>query len=193
MQSKKFNTKHIEKLNDPNRVKIQDPDLIWEKMALKSPLVLIEIGAGTGFFALPFSEKMKTGKVYACDISDDMLAWMKSNIPEKYAGAVIPTEMEESAVPLPDGCADLVYMINLHHELEDPKRLMAETHRLLKSGGKIMIIDWDERAPFGPPPSIRVSEATLYAQMEDAGYVDIRRYDDLPYSHFLVAEKPADG
>lgn len=193
MQSKKFDPKHIEKLNDPNRVKIQDPDLIWEKMALKSPRVLIEIGAGTGFFALPFSEKMATGKVYACDISDAMLAWMKSNFPEKYADAVIPTKMEESAVPLPDGCADLVYMINLHHELEEPERMMTETYRLLKSGAKIMIIDWDEKAPFGPPPSIRVSEATIYAQMKAAGYVDIRMVDDLPYNHFLVAEKPTAG
>ncbi len=27
--------------------------------------------------------------------------------------------------------------------------------------------------------------------MKAAGYVDIRMYDDLPYNHFLVAEKPA--
>ena len=193
MESKKFNSKHIEKLNDPNRVNFQNPDLIWEKMALKSPRLLIEIGAGTGFFTLPFSEKMKTGKIYACDISRDMLAWMKSNFPETYAGAVIPTEMEESTVPLPDSCADLVYMTNLHHELEEPERMMTETYRLLKSGGKIMIIDWNEKAPFGPPPSIRVAKATIYTQIKDAGYVDIRVHDDLPYNHFLVAEKPGDG
>lgn len=193
MQSKKFDPKHIEKLNDPNRVKIQNPNLIWEKMALTDPRVLIEIGAGTGFFALPFSDKIEGAMVYACDISDDMLSWMEDNFPEEYNGIVIPTKMEESTVPLPDGSADLVYMTNLHHELEEPARMMSETYRLLKPGGTIMIIDWDEKAPFGPPPSIRVSEATILAQMKDAGFVNIRAYDDLPYSHFLVAKKSAEA
>jgi ubiquinone/menaquinone biosynthesis C-methylase UbiE len=193
MPSKKFDPKHIDKLNDPNRIKIQNPDLIWEKMALTDPRVLIDIGAGTGFFTLPFSDKMEDGRVYACDISDDMLSWMKDNFPEKYKSAVVPIKMDESAVPLSDDCADLVYMANLHHELEEPDGMMAETYRLLKPGGTLMIIDWDEKAPFGPPLSIRVSEATIRSQMKTAGFENIRAYDDLPYNHFLVAGKPTDS
>ncbi len=190
MVDKKFDPKHIDKLNDPNRLKIQNPDLIWEKMALKDPRVMIDIGAGTGFFALPFSDKTTEGTVYACDISDDMLLWMGDNFPDKYEGIVIPVKMRESSVPLPDGVADLVYMTNLHHELEEPELMMIETYRLLKAGGTLMIIDWDEKAPFGPPPEIRVSEATIHGHMEDAGFTDIRVYDDLPYNHFLVGGKP---
>lgn len=191
-QSRKFDPKHIAELNDPNRVKIQNPDLIWEKMALEDPRVLIDIGAGTGFFALPFSNKMVDGKVYACDISDAMLSWMTDNFPGEYRGVVIPTKMAESAVPLPDNGADLVYMTNLHHELEEPEVMVTETYRLLKPGGTLMIIDWDENAPFGPPPEIRVPQAVIHSQMENAGFVDIQVFDDLPYNSFLVAKKPAE-
>lgn len=45
--------------------------------------------------------------------------------------------MEERAVPLEDGLADLVYMINLHHELEAPEEILNESYRLLKENGKI--------------------------------------------------------
>jgi len=189
MVSRKFDPKHIDRLFDPDRVKIQDPNLIWDKMELSDPQVLIDIGAGTGFFALPFSEKMKGGKVYACDISDKMLSWMESNFPEKYKGVVIPTKTEESHVPLPDGNADLVYMVNLHHELEDPEAMMSEAHRLLKANGVLMIIDWNDKAPFGPPMEIRVTETAIHGHMEAAGFSQIRAFDDLPYSHFLVGKR----
>lgn len=190
MESKKFDPKHIDRLNDPERVKIQDPDLIWDRIGLNDPHVLIDIGAGTGFFAIPFSDRMEDGMVYACDISDAMLSWMATNFPEKYKRSVVPTKVEESRVPLPDGSADLVYMVNLHHELEEPEAMMSEAYRLLKANGSLMIIDWDEKAPVGPPPEIRVPEATIREQIKNAGFIRIRSHDDLPYSHFLVATKP---
>jgi len=190
MDSKKFDPKHIDRLNDPNRAKIQNPDTIWNRLGLTDPRVLIDIGAGTGFFALPFSDRMADGTVYACDISDDMLSWMAENFPEKYGPIVVPTKMEESAVPLPDASADLVYMVNLHHELAEPERMMGETYRLLKPGGTLLIIDWKEESPFGPPPSIRVSETTIRSHMEASGFIEIRVHDDLPHSHFLVAIRP---
>ena len=191
MESRKFDRKHIDRLNDPDRVKIQDPDLIWDRLALTDPQVLIDIGAGTGFFALPFSDKMAGGTVYACDISDDMLSWMAGNFPERYRGIVVPTKTEETRVPLPDGNADLVYMANLHHELEEPPAMMLEAYRLLKPNGVLMIIDWSERAPFGPPQEIRVPETAIRDHIKNAGFADVQAHDDLPYSHFLVAKKPA--
>ena len=58
MNAKKIDPKHLERLNDPRRLKIQDPHLIWETLGMENPRVLDEVGAGTGFFALPFSEKL---------------------------------------------------------------------------------------------------------------------------------------
>jgi len=189
-ESKKFDPKKLAKLNDPKRLEYLNPDLIWEKAGLKNPSVLIDIGAGTGFFALLFSEKMKKGKVYACDISDEMLSWMEDNLPPESKGKVIPVKMEESSVPLFDNMADLVYMINLHHELEQPQKVLREALRLLRRGGKLLIVDWKkEQTPEGPPLKIRVTEEAIQSQMLKAGFRDIIKYAVLPYHHFLVGEK----
>ena len=189
-ESRKFDPKKLAKLNDPKRLGYLNPDLIWEKTGIKDPSVLIDIGAGTGFFALFFSEKMKKGKVYACDISDEMLSWLEDNLPSESKGRVIPVKMDENSVPLPDAMADLVYMINLHHELEQPQKVLGEALRLLRRGGKLLIIDWKkEQTPEGPPLEIRVTEKTIESQMLKAGFRHIIKYAVLPYHHFLVGEK----
>ena len=162
MTAFKFDPKKLAKLNNPERLHRENPELIWTTLALPSPDTVIDIGAGTGFFAIPFSRKMPHGKVYACDIAPEMIGWMEENLPDDCRQKVIPLKMTENTVPLPDGQADLVLMVNLHHELENPTALLGEAWRLLKIGGKLAIIDWrDEQTPDGPPVHIRVSESHI--------------------------------
>jgi ubiquinone/menaquinone biosynthesis C-methylase UbiE len=190
MDSKKFDPKKLAKLNEPKRIEYLNPDLIWKTVNFINPNTVVDIGAGTGFFAVLFSRKMTHGKVYACDISDIMIKWMEDNLPKEARDSIIPIKMEENSVPLPDGIADLVYMINLHHELEEPIKIIAEAHRLLRKGGKLMIIDWKkEVTPEGPPLSIRVTEGTIGFQMSKGGFSNITYYIFLPYHNFMIGEK----
>jgi ubiquinone/menaquinone biosynthesis C-methylase UbiE len=190
MEEKKFDPAKLHKLNDPGRLEYLDPALIWETLALSSPHVLVDIGAGTGFFAGPFAKRLAGGTVYACDISDVMIEWMKDNVLPATGDAVVPVKMEESRVPLPDGIADLVYMINLHHELEEPGKIIAEARRMLKEGGTLAIIDWKkEETPEGPPLSIRVTEENIRRQMAEGGFSDVAAHRVLKFHSFVTGKK----
>lgn len=187
MMEKKFNPKKIDRLNDPERLQYEPPDLIWDTLKLKNPGVLIDVGAGTGFFSIPFSEKMEDGIVYACDTSDVMIEWMQENFPTNARNRVIPMKTTENGIDLPDGIADLVYMINLHHELHDPTRMLQETRRLLKKGGILLIIDWKKNGGGkGPSEEIRVPVEIVKAQMETTGFQDVRQYPVLKYHYFFT-------
>ena len=189
-ESRKFDPSKLAKLNDPKRLKILNPEVIWTKADLRDAEVVVDIGAGTGFFALPFSKNLKAGKIYACDTSDVMIEWMKNNLPVELQGIIIPLKMEESSVPLADGIANLVYMIYLHHELEDPVMILKESFRILRDGGKLIIIDWKkEETPEGPPLAIRVTEETIERQMLACGFTTIKKHAVLPYHNFLIGEK----
>jgi ubiquinone/menaquinone biosynthesis C-methylase UbiE len=189
-ESRKFDPKSIGKLNDPERFKRENPDLIWSELALSGPRVLVEIGAGTGFFAAPFARKLAPGTVYACDVQDEMVAWMKEHLPSDIRYSVIPMNMEETRVPLSDGIADLVYMVNLHHELDDRQAIMKEAYRLLKPGGTVMVIDWKKgETPEGPPLEIRMSEDEIIKDVEKAGFRNVTRHPVLPYHNFVTARK----
>ncbi len=186
MTEKKFDPRHIHKLNDPKRLETIPPDVLWGLADLKAPEVMVDIGAGTGFFAVPFADKVKGGKVYACDTVDLMIAYMENNLPEAYNGRIIPVKSSETKIPLPDELSDLVYMINLHHELEHPKALLAEARRLLRPGAKMMIVDWKpEKTPEGPPLSIRIPPSEVVEQMTAVGLESGRAPDRLPW-HYIV-------
>ena len=189
-ESRKFDPSKLAKLNDPKRLKILNPEVIWTKADLRDAEVVVDIGAGTGFFALPFSKNLKAGKIYACDTSDVMIEWMKNNLPVESQGMIIPLKMAESSVPLHDSIANLVYMINLHHELEDPVMILKESFRILRDGGKLIIIDWKkEETPEGPPLAIRVTEETIERQMLACDFTNIKKHAVLPYHNFLIGEK----
>jgi ubiquinone/menaquinone biosynthesis C-methylase UbiE len=189
-ESRKFDPRNIERLNNPERFDRENPDIIWKELELASPRVLIDIGAGTGFFAVPFARKDPRITVHACDLQDEMLDWLREHLPSDLRGRVILTKMGESSVPLPDKTADLVYMINLHHELEDRSALMRECFRLLKAGGTVMAIDWKKsETPSGPPQEIRVTEEEIVGDLKAAGFREIRSHPVLPYHSFVTAKK----
>ncbi len=189
-ESRKFDPKSIEKLNNPERFDRENPEVIWKELGLKDPRVLVDIGAGTGFFAVPFARKGPAITVHACDLQDEMLAWLREHLPSDLRSGITPVKMEETEVPLADGIADLVYMINLHHELEDRGAIMRECFRLLKSGGTVMVVDWKKgETPSGPPQEIRVTEEEIVSDLSAAGFRDIKRHPVLPYHNFVTGKK----
>lgn len=189
-ESIKFDPKKLEKLNNPDRVKTLNPDLIWETLNMSNPEVLVDIGAGTGFFASLFCKRMSQGKIYACDTADIMINWMKENLSKDENCSIILTKCEENSISVADEVADLVYLINLYHELEEPKSMLLEAYRLLKNGGKIAVIDWKpEETPEGPPVKIRISENIVFNHLEDSGFKNIKNHTILPYHYFFTGEK----
>jgi ubiquinone/menaquinone biosynthesis C-methylase UbiE len=185
MTEKKFDPKKLQKLNNPQRLIDIPPDYVWSKLNIQKPEVMVEIGAGTGFFSLAFLQEANTSTLYACDLSDIMIDWVKENVTPQNP-RIVPLKAEEHAVPLDDGIADLVFMINVHHELEDPALTLAEANRITKPDGKIFIVDWKkEDMPEGPPTKIRYLPVHVKEQLLKAGFEHIEFYNELP-KHFLV-------
>jgi len=189
MIEKRFNPKNLDKLNNPTRYKTLPPEFIFEKAAIESPEVVIDLGAGTGFYSKPFAKMHKFSKVYACDISDVMIDWMQKNISPSYSN-IIPLKMEDNVVPLNDNIADFLFMINLHHELDNPEKMLDECYRLLKNKGKIAISDWKkEETEQGPPLEIRYDPIKIKGQLIVSGFKNIKIYSELPDNYLIIAEK----
>jgi len=100
---------------------------------------------------------------------------------------------EETRVPLPDGLANAVYMINLHHELMDPAATYADSFRLLKPGGRLLVVDWAAReTPKGPPLISRASADELVEVIRVAGFTEVTVDDGrLPWHIMATAVRPA--
>jgi ubiquinone/menaquinone biosynthesis C-methylase UbiE len=158
---------------------------------VQQPDVVVEIGAGTAFFSVAFLHKSKASTIFACDLSEVMIKWINENISHKYPN-IIPVKAEESIVPLDDEIADLVFMINLHHELDNPSLTVGEAHRIMKPNGKIFIVDWKkEDMQEGPHESIRCFPGQIKNQLLNAGFKQVNIYNELQKHFLIVGEKTA--
>ena len=189
MNEKKFDPKKLQKLNNPQRLKDIPPDYVCDKLNIEKADVLVEIGAGTAFFSVAFFQKFNPSTLYACDLSEVMINWIKENVSSKYPN-IIPVKTEVHTVPLDDGIADLVFMINLHHELENPSLSVEEACRILKPDGKIFVVDWKKKdMPEGPPTKIRCLPEQVKEQLVNSGFKHVNIFSELPKHFLLVGEK----
>ena len=194
MTHHKFDLAKLEKLNDPVRFESLPPDAFFEALGSPDgPSAIVEIGAGTGLFAEEFSRRAPGATVYVTDIAEEALAWIRANRPGVADGRIVPVLSAESCVPLDDGLADAVYMINLHHELEDPAATYADAFRLLKPGGRLLVVDWAAReTPKGPPLPSRATAGMLDAVIRSAGFGEIVIDEArLPWHIMVTARRPA--
>lgn len=183
----KFNPDNLEKLNNPEREKIFPVEAVADMADLKDPKIIIDIGAGTGFFSIGFSKLFPDSKIYACDTSDKMVDWMKNNI--SMYPSIIPTKMDDSKVPLNGGIADFIFMVNLHHELDYPDKTLEECYRLLKPGGKIAISDWKkEESDHGPAIEFRKTPEEVTNQLQKAGFKQLSTKKTLPNNFLIIGE-----
>ena len=181
----KFDTEKLEKLNNPERLNNIPPGFIWEKLGVYNPGTVVDLGAGTGFFSLRFARIPGVDKVYAMDIADVMVDYMKENIAPHHKN-IEPLKMNESSLPLPDNTAGVLIMINLHHELHEPLKILEECVRVLKPGGKLAIVDWKKKlTDHGPPIEKRYGTQSVSQQLQEVSFQSVKIYEDLP-EHFLV-------
>ena len=186
----KFDPANLERLNDPGRFESLPPDALWQALGVADSRTLVEVGAGTGLFAAAFAERAPNATVYAADTSETMIEWMRANRPEVAGGRIVPVLSAEGAVPLETGIADAAYMINLHHELAEPDAIYAEAYRILRPGGRVLVVDWAPvETPKGPPLAVRVSAAELAGVLERAGFTGIETHDSLVWHSAITADK----
>lgn len=99
---------------------------------------VLELGCGTGIFTEALARKA-TGLI-ATDLSDELLEKAKMRL-ERDASVTFKKENCMN-LSLPTGKFDSVFMANLLHVIEDPRKVVQESHRILKAGGKLILVTY---------------------------------------------------
>lgn len=136
------------------------PEEVLKQLELKEDMVAADFGSGSGGWAIPLAKILKEGKVYAIDILEEPLSALKgkANLLKIFNIEEIRSDLESRAgSQLKEESVDLVLMTNLLFEVEDKKKVLEEGKRVLKKGGKILIVDWKPEASLGPKEG-RISE-----------------------------------
>lgn len=145
-----------------------NPSKVLDILDLKESLTAADFGSGSGGWAIPLAKRLKQGKVYAIDILQEPLSALKSKtrLENILNIETVKSDIERTSKLLSNSC-DLILMTNLLFEVDDKKKTMEEGKRVLKKGGKLLIVDWKKGAPLGPKDKVSVEEIKKIAKEID--------------------------
>jgi predicted methyltransferase len=179
---------YIASLDDPSRDAYQKPDEVMKALALRPGEVVADVGAGSGYFALRFARAVgDTGRVYAVDVSPDMVRHLNRRLRDAGVRSVFTVLADPDDPLLPDTSVDRFVIVDTWHHVEDQAKYLGLMKKMLKPGGQVVHIDFQKRElPVGPPPAMKIAREDLVRQMEEAGFRLAAEHAFLPYQYFLV-------
>ncbi|MFN3467037.1 MAG: class I SAM-dependent methyltransferase, partial [Candidatus Brocadiales bacterium] len=185
-----FPPERMQVLEEPRQW--QDAEEVMDRLRLREGDTVADIGAGTGYFTLPMARRVGArGLVYAEDVQQAMVDYLSKKV-ETLELKNIRVVMGKADNPtLPEDSLDLALVANTYHEVEKPLLLLENIRKELKSGGRLVIIDWgpERESPVGPPQQERVSEDTVIKETGQVGLDLSERQMFMPYHYFLVFKK----
>jgi ArsR family transcriptional regulator len=158
------------------------PGKSWKGVAeallrLMPPMVIADVGAGEGGFALLLAERAR--KVIAIDTSAKMIEVGREEALRNDIKNVEFRQGDMEEIPIGDAEVDLVFFSqSLHHALH-PERAVSEASRILAPGGRIVILDlakhrFEEARELYADEWLGFSGAELEAMLEDSGFTQVQ-------------------
>jgi ubiquinone/menaquinone biosynthesis C-methylase UbiE len=127
------------------------------------------------------------GAVFAVDNEPNLVAHLRERAERSGLANVVPVLASADDPRLPYAAVDLVLVVDTYHHLDDRLRYLRGLRRVLAPGGRVAIIDWQERPlPVGPPPEHKIARRQVVDEMTQAGWVLAEEPAFLPYQYFLI-------
>ena len=173
MHDRRFRPSQMHRLEDPDRKNWLPPEEVLDRLSLQPGWTVADIGAGTGYFTLPIAARIApAGRVFAVDVSPEMLARLHEKLAEARLTNVQCVEAEASATTLPPHSCNCALLANVWHEFDGHAAVLAEARRILRPGAHLAILDWrpDVEPVHGPPLEHRISAASARQALAQAGF-----------------------
>jgi ubiquinone/menaquinone biosynthesis C-methylase UbiE len=178
-------------LERDERESFQRKDEILRTLAFRPGERVADIGAGSGYFAIPIARAVgPEGIVWATDFVQEMLDFIGRRIAiEGLANVRLVRTPREDPRP-PEGNLDTILLSDVLHYIPDRVPLLRSLNERLRPGGRMVVLDFTPRSmeerPWGPAPDQQVSREDIEREMREAGLRLHAAYDFLPEQHFTV-------
>jgi ubiquinone/menaquinone biosynthesis C-methylase UbiE len=189
-----FDPAHAKKLEDPARLEALPQAAVVGLLRLDGAETVVDYGAGTGIYTVAVAAAVPRGRVFAIEALSRLVQLFRQRITPDLAERICLVETGDNVVPVDDGEADRVVMVDVLHHLHDQPEALEEVVRVLRSGGLFVVVDWgDEERPVGPPLGHVLGLDTVREIVTGMGLDVVEAHEPgelLPYHVAVVARKP---
>ena len=130
---------------------------------------IIDIGAGTGYFEFKMDEP--SAKIIAADVDDRFIKYLNDRITKEQSSNISARKAVYEKPPVSEKEADIVYMVDVYHHIENRKDYFSMVKKGLKPNGEMIIVDF-KKGDFeqGPPDDMKIEIQTVINEMKLAGF-----------------------
>lgn len=193
---KYLNINYMEEKKFPGGRELLDAHvLLIDQLGINYGAKVADLGCGTtGYFAFQAAEAVgDTGIVYAVDIQKMILKNIENRA--KMLGLsnvkTIWSNLEDyGATAINDAAVDYAVLINVLFQNKKPETILREAARVMRRGGRILIVEWKQgRFPFGPPAEVKVTAEKVRELALGAGLKEKKEVVAGRFHYGLIFEK----
>ncbi len=165
------------------------------QIGLREGMRVGDFGAGSGHYSRAAAAVVgRDGRVYAVDIQEDVLKHLKHNTHAHHVNTIdaIWGDIEKpGGSHLRDASLDAVLLANTFFQVENRYGLLNEIKRVLKQGGKLMVVDWaGSYGGMGPTPEKVVTERDAEAFFINGGFHKQKSFRAGPHHYGIIFTAP---
>jgi len=176
------------------------PGRSWQGLAetlltLMPPMVIADLGAGEGTFSQLLARRSK--RVIAVDNSEKMVEYGRELARKHGVKNLEYRKGDLEEVPIRDATVDLAFFSQALHHAQHPERAVAEAWRILKPGGRIVVLDllrhsYEEARELYADLWLGFTEVEVTRFLRQAGFKNIETSvvhceEDAPHFETLLA------
>ncbi|MDB5239211.1 MAG: type 11 methyltransferase [Candidatus Parcubacteria bacterium] len=144
-----------------------DPAANLSKLGLADGMKVVDLGAGSGFYSFEAARRVgASGRIYAVEIQKDLLERLRSVGAKeglRNIEAVWGNVEKIGGTKLREAIADRVIASNILSHTAKHDDFALEIKRILKPGGKLLLVDWSDASTMSPKTVVSsVKAETLF-------------------------------
>jgi ubiquinone/menaquinone biosynthesis C-methylase UbiE len=168
-----------------------DPVKNLDALGLQEGMVVVDLGAGSGFYTLAAAHKVgSAGKVYAVDVQQDLLARIKNAARAENISniEVIHGDVEHlGGTRLREKSTDAAIISNVFFQVEHKDDFLEEVRRIVKPHGKILFVEWaDSFDGMGPAAEHIVTETAAKDFFEKHKFALVQSFNPGDHHYGLI-------
>jgi len=145
---------------------------LWRRAGLTDGMTVLDLGCGPGLIACSMAAEFPSSSIVGVEISETLRARAEETGVHLELNNVRFVQGDVYDLPFEDGMFDFVHARLLFQHLRDPLSVLKQVSRVLKPGGKICVMDVDDRfLLLSPEPSLfeDFRRAAVAAQQAEGG------------------------